>query len=192
MTLRRSTKSRRPPRWHNFIKPTATSASVKMAAHRTLDFKVKRVLISAVMVAGTVTLIGGCQRSANTASSKLPPDAEPLAQPMSLQQLGAPVETTRAAIPTDNPQTPEKISLGQRLFFDPRLSVDGTVSCSTYHDPARALTDRKLASAKTKNVNVRCQPALISNQWCSAPRRRRRVAFHFLKAGRFGQGCPKR
>jgi len=41
-----------------------------------------------------------------------------------------------AAIPPDNPQTPEKIALGQSLFFDGRLSADGTVACGTCHDPA--------------------------------------------------------
>jgi hypothetical protein len=70
------------------------------------------------MVAGTVTLIVGCERSVNRANSKLPPEAEPFAQPKSLQQVGAPVEMTRGAIPAGNPQTPEKISLSQKLFFD--------------------------------------------------------------------------
>src|SRR5438552_8852216 len=94
------------------------------------------------MVAGTVTLILGCERSAKKASSKLTPtpETDPLAQPKSLQQVGAPVEMTREKIPADNPQTPEKISLGQKLFFDRRLSADGTVSCSTCHDPAFAFT----------------------------------------------------
>jgi cytochrome c peroxidase len=44
-------------------------------------------------------------------------------------------------MPRDNPQTPEKIALGQKLFFDGRLSADGTVACATCHDPARAFTD---------------------------------------------------
>ncbi|MCO5168540.1 MAG: hypothetical protein M9894_19545 [Planctomycetes bacterium] len=35
----------------------------------------------------------------------------------------------------------EAVALGERLFFDPRLSRDGTVSCATCHDPARAFTD---------------------------------------------------
>jgi len=60
--------------------------------------------------------------------------------------MGAPVEMTRAVIPADNPQSPEKISLGQRLFFDRRLSADDTVSCSTCHDPTLAFTDRKPTS----------------------------------------------
>jgi cytochrome c peroxidase len=75
----------------------------------------------------------------------IPPDG-PLARPKSLQQTGVPIETTRAAAPADNPQTPEKIALGEKLFFDGRLSVDGTVACSTCHDPARAFTDGRAVS----------------------------------------------
>jgi cytochrome c peroxidase len=41
-------------------------------------------------------------------------------------------------IPSDNPQTDAKVALGSQLFFDPRLSVDDTVSCATCHDPAKA------------------------------------------------------
>jgi cytochrome c peroxidase len=50
-----------------------------------------------------------------------------LAEPKSLDQVGLPTELTRQAIPPDNPQTPEKIALGEKLFFDGRLSADGTV-----------------------------------------------------------------
>jgi cytochrome c peroxidase len=69
-----------------------------------------------------------------------------LAQSKSLAQVGLPVELTRRVIPADNPQTPEKIELGEKLFFDGRLSADGTIACSTCHDPARAFTDGKPTS----------------------------------------------
>lgn len=46
-------------------------------------------------------------------------------------------------VPDENPLTAEKIDLGQRLFFDRRLSRDGTVSCATCHDPARGFADRR-------------------------------------------------
>ena len=36
---------------------------------------------------------------------------------------------------------PEAIALGQRLFFDPRLSPDGRIACASCHLPARAFTD---------------------------------------------------
>jgi len=53
---------------------------------------------------------------------------------------------TRTEIPPDNPQTPEKIALGHKLFFEGRLSADGTVACATCHDPARAFTDGRPTS----------------------------------------------
>ncbi len=125
----------------------------------------KRVLILGVIVAGTATLIFGCERSAKRASSQLPliPETDPLAQPKSLQQVGVPVAMSRGIIPADNPQTPEKISLGQKLFFDRRLSADGTVSCSTCHDPALAFTDRKPTSVGIKGrVGQRNAPTVLN------------------------------
>ena len=125
----------------------------------------KRVLMRVVTVAATATLIFGCERSAKKASSQLPliPETDPLAQPKSLQQVGAPVAMTRAAIPADNQQTPEKISLGQKLFFDRRLSVNGTVSCSTCHDPALAFTDRKPTSVGVQGrVGQRNAPTVLN------------------------------
>ncbi len=41
-------------------------------------------------------------------------------------------------IPADNPMTPEKVELGKMLYFDTRMSKDGTVSCATCHDPKMA------------------------------------------------------
>jgi hypothetical protein len=95
---------------------------MKMGAQRTLASAVQRVLILVVMVAGAVTLILGCERSAKRASPSLArTPATDLSAQKSLQQVGAPVEMTRAAIPADNPQTPEKISLGRKVFFRPSI-----------------------------------------------------------------------
>src|SRR6266446_6569027 len=138
---------------------------MKIGAQRTLGSRVKPALILVVMVAGTVMLILGCERSANRASPQLPliPETDPLAQPKSLQQVGVPVAMTRGVIPADNPQTPEKISLGQKLFFDRRLSADATVSCSTCHDPALAFTDRKPTSVGIKGrVGQRNAPTILN------------------------------
>ena len=38
-------------------------------------------------------------------------------------------------IPEDNPMTRAKIELGRQLYFDPRLSSDGTISCASCHHP---------------------------------------------------------
>jgi cytochrome c peroxidase len=126
---------------------------------------VKRVSILGVIVAGIAPLIFGCERSAERVSTKRPPnpEADPLAQPKSLQQVGVPVELTQDAIPADNPQTAEKISLGQKLFFEPGLSADGTVSCSTCHNPELAFTDRKPTSVGIKGrVGQRNAPTILN------------------------------
>ncbi len=47
-------------------------------------------------------------------------------------------------IPVDNPQTPAKIALGDKLFHDKRFSMTGEVSCSTCHDNDKAFTDSPL------------------------------------------------
>lgn len=41
---------------------------------------------------------------------------------------------TQAEAPADNPTTPAKVELGKKLFFDPRLSLTGTVSCNSCHN----------------------------------------------------------
>jgi cytochrome c peroxidase len=91
------------------------------------------------------------------------PKAGQLAWPRPLQQVGAPADLTRAAIPADNPQTPEKIALGEKLFFDGRLSVDGTVACATCHDPNRAFTDGRPTSIGIKGrVGQRNSPTILN------------------------------
>jgi cytochrome c peroxidase len=56
-------------------------------------------------------------------------------------EISAPVEQYRwealpgqAPSPANNPTTPQKIALGERLFFDKSLSRDGTLSCASCHD----------------------------------------------------------
>ncbi|WP_455205042.1 cytochrome-c peroxidase [Kaarinaea lacus] len=49
-------------------------------------------------------------------------------------------------IPKDNPMTPEKIELGKQLYFDPRLSKDGTVSCNSCHNVMSSGTDNRPVS----------------------------------------------
>ncbi|MFO0966732.1 MAG: cytochrome c peroxidase [Gemmataceae bacterium] len=45
-------------------------------------------------------------------------------------------------IPPENPLTLQRWELGRKLYFDPILSADGTVSCATCHDPKRGFTDQ--------------------------------------------------
>src|SRR5262249_11079391 len=46
-------------------------------------------------------------------------------------------------VPADNPMTAAKVELGRHLFYDTRLSANGTQSCASCHEQARAFTDGK-------------------------------------------------
>jgi cytochrome c peroxidase len=48
---------------------------------------------------------------------------------------------TKVSVPVSNPLTKGKYELGRQLYFDPRVSLDGTVSCATCHNPAKGWTD---------------------------------------------------
>lgn len=49
-------------------------------------------------------------------------------------------------IPDSNPQSARKIALGRQLFFDPRLSFTGVVSCNSCHDVMRGGDDGRAVS----------------------------------------------
>ena len=53
-------------------------------------------------------------------------------------------------IPADNPMSAAKIELGKQLFFDPRLSIDGTVSCNSCHNVMSSGTDNRPNSVGVK------------------------------------------
>jgi cytochrome c peroxidase len=51
--------------------------------------------------------------------------------------------TRPAAVPApdDNPITPAKVELGRKLFFDPRISGSGVISCGSCHNPSLGWED---------------------------------------------------
>ena len=55
-------------------------------------------------------------------------------------------------VPEDNPVTDAKVDLGKRLYFDKRLSRDGTVSCATCHAPEKGWTDQSAVSTGIKGL----------------------------------------
>jgi len=69
-------------------------------------------------------------------------------------------------VPEDNPLTAERVALGRRLFHDPRLSRDGTIACTTCHDPARAFADgRSVAVGVSRRQGRRNVPTLVNRAW---------------------------
>ena len=78
----------------------------------------------------------------------------------------APLGLPPVPIPADNPQTPEKIALGDKLFHDQRISADGKVSCATCHEKSKAFTDHKPVSEGFKGLTgTRNAPTVINSAY---------------------------
>lgn len=68
-----------------------------------------------------------------------------------------------AFIPEDNALTPQRVALGKKLYFDTRLSADGTVSCATCHDVTRGFTDQlKTSEGIKKQLGQRNAPTVLN------------------------------
>ncbi len=66
-------------------------------------------------------------------------------------------------VPQNNPMSAEKVELGRYLFYDPRLSVNESISCSSCHLQALAFTDgRALPVGATGDVLTRNSPTLTN------------------------------
>jgi cytochrome c peroxidase len=61
-------------------------------------------------------------------------------------EIQAPLGLPPVPIPADNPATADTIALGRRLFYDTRLSKDGTISCSSCHSPKTGFQDIRAGS----------------------------------------------
>lgn len=74
-----------------------------------------------------------------------------------------PLET---ALPAANPLTKGRIELGKQLYFDPRISKNGTVSCATCHNPAKGWTDNlKTSTGINGQKGGRNAPSVINTAY---------------------------
>ncbi len=62
----------------------------------------------------------------------------PVGKPLLIK---APLGLPPVPIPADNPPTAETVALGRRLYYDPILSSDNTISCASCHGPQMGFTD---------------------------------------------------
>ncbi len=70
---------------------------------------------------------------------------------------------TAVPVPEQNPQTPGKIELGRKLFFDRRLSGDGTMNCAACHNPEKGFSDNREISLNYPTTrNWRNSPTLMN------------------------------
>ena len=89
-----------------------------------------------ILLSLSLTFLFACSRSvSNKPEQQVKSDASPQLKVQSQQSkedalLGLPP----VPVPAENPQTTDKIALGDKLFHDKRFSIDGTVSCANCHD----------------------------------------------------------
>ena len=71
--------------------------------------------------------------------------------------------------PKDNPYSPTKWELGRALYYDPRLSGDGSLSCATCHSPKMAFTDNLPVSSGIRGQKGgRSAPTVINRAYSLA------------------------
>src|SRR5690606_16632262 len=88
--------------------------------------------------------------------------AEQQQRPEGVSPLFQPLPET-APEPADNPGTPERIDLGHQLFFEPRLSRSGVISCNTCHVVGAAGVDaREVAIGEGARTGPRNSPTVFN------------------------------
>lgn len=69
-------------------------------------------------------------------------------------------------IPADNQPTENRIALGKKLFFDPILSRDSTISCASCHHEDKHFTDQlALSKGIEGRLGSRNAPSLLNVAW---------------------------
>ncbi len=79
------------------------------------------------------------------------------------------LEKDSLVIPGDNPLTEEKVALGKLLFFDTRLSANGTIACASCHKPSLAFTDgQPVSTGIHRQQGGRSAPTAINRVFSAA------------------------
>lgn len=98
-----------------------------------------RRLLTLIIIAGVAALAVAWFQS-----KRVPPHpARPIG---AVVQIVAPLGLPPVPVPADNPATPETIALGRKLYYDPILSSDKTISCASCHGPETGFCDGQAVS----------------------------------------------
>ena len=92
--------------------------------------------------------------------------ARPIGRPV---EIKVPLGLPPVPVPADNPATAETIALGRRLYYDPVLSADNTVSCASCHDPEHGFADpRPVSEGVGKKTGTRNSPTVLNSAYLAA------------------------
>jgi cytochrome c peroxidase len=124
-----------------------------------------RVLIFAALALGALCLavLAYLPAHAQAPASSVLPIGKPV-------QIKTPLGLPTVPIPADNPPTEDAIALGRRLYYDPLLSSDGTISCASCHAPQFAFSDKRPVSVGVAGkTGTRHAPTVINSAYFTLP-----------------------
>jgi cytochrome c peroxidase len=124
------------------------------------------VAVTRTLALAALAALAACRSTgARPAGSAAAPSASPPAweaanpiRPLPGVPLGSPADFSR--VPW---VTPEKVRLGRWLFYDARLSADGTISCATCHRPENAFSEPEPVSTGIHGLKGRRKSPPIVN-----------------------------
>ena len=121
-------------------------------------------------VSALVALLGACTTGDEPIAAAPPgsggmqtPESDAAANASRPYEWQLPPGFPAPRVPEDNPMTAAKVELGRRLFYDTRLSENGTYSCATCHLQELAFTEGKArAVGSTGQVHPRGSMSLAN------------------------------
>jgi len=78
-------------------------------------------------------------------------------------EIQTPLGLPKVTVPADNPPTAATIALGRRLYYETKLSVDGTLSCASCHNPQLGFADgRSVSRGFGDQLGKRSAPTVLN------------------------------
>jgi cytochrome c peroxidase len=124
-----------------------------------------RVSLPGMVLLGLPWIAPNFDPPANAQSAAAASGIKPVGKPVAIK---APLGLPPVPIPADNPPTEDTVALGRRLYYDPIISVDGTISCASCHAPQFAFSDKRPVSEGVgKKLGTRHAPTVINSAYNS-------------------------
>lgn len=117
--------------------------------------KLNALKLVVVVIAGIATL-SGIAAIAKTTEANADATA-------SVYQWQIPEWLPPPPVPADNPMSEVKVQLGRHLFYDKRLSADGTVSCASCHEQSLGFSDGLVRSRGINNIEAPRNAMTLAN-----------------------------
>jgi len=124
----------------------------------------RRSMFASLVLAGLAAFPVSAFQEASDPFVAFPDLSKIVDQPAEIQvPKGLPPLTPNAVVPAANPLTVGKIELGKQLYFDPRVSLNGTVSCATCHNPEKGWADGQVTTIGINGaMNGRNSPTVVN------------------------------